>query len=292
MSLLQSILLGLVQGITEFLPVSSSGHLAILRNLFGIELQDGPFFDVMLHLGTMIAICAVFRKDLIRMLKESVNMVMDMIYNLKILIHNKKEQDARRYKKIIHNNYRKFTLMVLVSTVPTAVIGYTAQELVNIAGMTLIAPGVCLILNAGLLLVADVVEAGKKVPKDAAYTNAFVVGIAQGLAVMPGLSRSGITILACLLNGFDRRFAMKYSFIMSIPAIIGAMILELTRISAQTTAMSQIAVYLVGAIIAGITGYVCIRKMLVIVRKKQFKGFSLYCLVIGILAIVGHFLTR
>lgn len=292
MSLLQSILLGLVQGITEFLPVSSSGHLAILRNLFGIELQDGPFFDVMLHLGTMIAICAVFRKDLIRMLKESVNMVMDMIYNLKILIHNKKEQDARRYKKIIHNNYRKFTLMVLVSTVPTAVIGYAAQELVNIAGMTLIAPGVCLILNAGLLLVADVVEAGKKVPKDAAYTNAFVVGIAQGLAVMPGLSRTGITILACLLNGFDRRFAVKYSFIMSIPAIIGAMILELTRISAQTTAMSQIAVYLVGAIIAGITGYVCIRKMLVIVRKKQFKGFSLYCLVIGILAIVGHFLTR
>lgn len=292
MSLLQSILLGLVQGITEFLPVSSSGHLAILRNLFGIELQDGPFFDVMLHLGTMIAICAVFRKDLIRMLKESVNMVMDMIYNLKILFHNKKEQDARRYKKIIHNNYRKFTLMVLVSTVPTAVIGYAAQELVNIAGMTLIAPGVCLILNAGLLLVADVVEAGKKVPKDAAYTNAFVVGIAQGLAVMPGLSRAGITILACLLNGFDRRFAVKYSFIMSIPAIIGAMILELTRISAQATAMSQIAVYLVGAIIAGITGYVCIRKMLVIVRKKQFKGFSLYCLVIGILAIVGHFLTR
>lgn len=292
MSLLQSILLGLVQGITEFLPVSSSGHLAILRNLFGIELQDGPFFDVMLHLGTMIAICAVFRKDLIRMLKESVNMVMDMIYNLKILFHNKKEQDARRYKKIIHNNYRKFTLMVLVSTVPTAVIGYAAQELVNIAGMTLIAPGVCLILNAGLLLVADVVEAGKKVPKDAAYTNAFVVGIAQGLAVMPGLSRAGITILACLLNGFDRRFAVKYSFIMSIPAIIGAMILELTRISAQATAMSQIAVYLVGAIIAGIIGYVCIRKMLVIVRKKQFKGFSLYCLVIGILAIVGHFLTR
>lgn len=292
MSLLQSILLGLVQGITEFLPVSSSGHLAILRNLFGIELQDGPFFDVMLHLGTMIAICAVFRKDLIRMLKESVNMVMDMIYNLKILFHNKKEQDARRYKKIIHNNYRKFTLMVLVSTVPTAVIGYAAQELVNIAGMTLIAPGVCLILNAGLLLIADVVEAGKKVPKDAAYTNAFVVGIAQGLAVMPGLSRAGITILACLLNGFDRRFAVKYSFIMSIPAIIGAMILELTRISAQTTAMSQIAVYLVGAIIAGIIGYVCIRKMLVIVRKKQFKGFSLYCLVIGILAIVGHFLTR
>lgn len=292
MSLFQSILLGLVQGITEFLPVSSSGHLTILRNLFGIELQDGSFFDVMLHLGTMMAICAVFRKDLIRMLKESVNIVMDMIYNLKILIHNKKEQDARRYKKIIHNNYRKFTVMVLVSTVPTAIIGYAAQELVNIAGMTLIAPGVCLILNAGLLLVADVVEAGKKVPKDAAYTNAFVVGIAQGLAVMPGLSRAGITILACLLNGFDRRFAVKYSFIMSIPAIMGAMILELTRISAQTTAMSQIAVYLVGTIIAGITGYVCIRKMLVIVRKKQFKGFSLYCLVIGILAIVGHFLTR
>ena len=292
MSVLQSIFLGFVQGVTEFLPVSSSGHLAIIRNLFGIETDGGMFFDVLLHLGTMVAIFMVFRKDIVRMLLESVHIVMDMIYNLKILVHNKKEQDAKRYKKIIHNNYRKFVVMILVSTVPTAIIGCTAQELVSIAGTTLMAPGVCLILNAGLLLVADVVESGKKIPKDVTFTNAFVVGIAQGLAVLPGLSRSGTTIAACLMNGFDRRFAVKYSFIMSIPAIIGACILEFSQVTVQSIAFSQIAVYLIGAIVAGLVGYFCIRKMLVVVRKKQFKVFSLYCLLIGILAIAGHFLTK
>lgn len=289
MSLLQSILLGLVQGITEFLPVSSSGHLAILKNLFGIEAEGNQLFDVLLHLGTMIAICSVFRKDLLRMLKESIHMLVDLIYNLKILIHNKRERDARRYKKIVHNNYRKFTVMILVSTLPTAIIGYSAQELVTIAGMSLMVPGVCLILNAGLLLVADVAEAGKKLPKDAAFTNAFVVGIAQGLAVLPGLSRAGITILACLLNGFDRRFAVKYSFIMSIPAILGACMVEISVAAGQSITVSQIAIYLVGTVVAGISGYVCIKKMLRLVRQKRFKIFSVYCLVIGVVSIAGYF---
>lgn len=292
MSVLQSIFLGIVQGITEFLPVSSSGHLAILRNLFGIDADGGLLFDVLLHVGTTVALFIVFRKDLVRMLAETIAIIRDLIYNAKMLFHNKKEQDARRYKKIIHNNYRKFVVMVLISTIPTGVIGYVSQELVTIAGTTLMVPGICLILNACLLLVADVVESGKKVPKDITFTNAFVIGIAQGLSVLPGLSRSGTTIAACLMSGYDRRFAVKYSFIMSIPAIIGAAVLEIGQAGAQSVALSQVAVYLLGAIISGVVGYFCIRKMLVIVRKKQFKGFSVYCLLAGILAITGHFVMK
>lgn len=292
MSVLQSIFLGIVQGITEFLPISSSGHLAVLRNLFGIEIEGGMLFDVLLHLGTLVAVFFAFRKDLFRMFREAVNMVLDLTYNVNIFAHNKKEQDARRYKKIVHNNYRKFVAMVLISSIPTGVIGYVSQDLVEIAGTTLIAPGVCLILNAGLLLVADVVESGKRVPKDISFTNAFIIGIAQGLAVLPGLSRSGTTIAACLLSGYDRRFAVKYSFIMSIPAIIGAAILEISQISSEGVAASQIAIGLIGAVFAGVVGYFCIKRMLIIVKKKRFKAFSAYCLLIGIIAIVGHFITK
>ncbi len=292
MTIFQSVFLGIVQGVTEFLPVSSSGHLAILKNLFGIETDGGLLFDVFVHLGTTAAIFLVFRKDLLRMLGATIRMLADVVYNIKILLHNKREQDARRYKKIVHNNYRKFVMMVLVSTVPTGIIGYVSGELVEIADTTLIIPGICLILTSCLLLVADVTESGRRIPKDISYTSAFVVGIAQGLSVLPGLSRSGTTITACLMSGFDKRFAVKYSFIVSIPAILGAVILELGQIGSDAVAFSQIAIYLAGAIAAGLTGYFFIKKMLIIVRKKHFKGFAVYCLIVGIVAITGYFMLR
>ncbi|MDO4523103.1 MAG: undecaprenyl-diphosphate phosphatase [Eubacteriales bacterium] len=292
MNIIQSIFLGIVQGITEFLPVSSSGHLAIIQNLLGINTDGGLLFDILLHLGTLVAVCLVFHKDLARMLVETIAMIGDLIGNLQVRIHNHKEQDARRYKKIIHNNYRKFVLMVLISTIPTGIIGVAASELVELANTTLITPGICLILTAMLLLIADVVENGRKVPKDISYSNAFFIGIAQGLSILPGLSRSGTTIAACLISGFDRRFAVRYSFIMSIPAVLGAVILEIHKAAGANLALGQIGIYLVGAVFAGLTGYFCIRKMLVIVRKKKFKGFAVYCLIAGIVAITGYFVLR
>ncbi len=292
MSILQSIFLGIVQGITEFLPVSSSGHLAILQNLFGIETDGGLLFDVLLHMGTLAAILCAFRKDLVRMLAESIRMIRDMFYNLRILVYNQKEHDARRYRKIVHNNYQKFVVQILISTIPTAVIGYAARDLVGIASGTLIAPGVCLILTAGLLLVADVTEAGQRIPKDVSYTNVFMIGVAQGLSTLPGLSRSGTTIAACLISGFDRRFAVRYSFLMSVPAILGAAVLEIGEAAGSGVALTQVLIYLVGAVAAGIVGYFSIKKMLIVVRRKKFKGFAAYCLVLGIIAIVAYFVQR
>ncbi|EET61612.1 putative undecaprenyl-diphosphatase UppP [Marvinbryantia formatexigens DSM 14469] len=292
MSILQSIFLGIVQGLTEFLPVSSSGHLVILQNFLGIGNDDTLLFDVLLHFGTVIVIICVFRKDILRMLLESLRMLADVVYNIQTRLHNRREQDAKRCRKIVHNNYRRFVVQVLVSAIPTAVIGYAARDLVSIASQTLIVPGVCLILNAGLLLVADVTEAGHRIPKDVSYTNAFMIGVAQGLSTLPGLSRSGTTIAACLLSGFEKKFAVKYSFIMAIPAILGAAVLELFRVDYSRLAISQFFIYLAGAAAAGITGYFCIRKMLVIVRRKRFKGFAVYCLILGIVAIAGYYIQR
>ncbi len=113
MSAIQSIFLGFVQGITEFLPISSSGHLAILKNLLGIETAGGLLFEVMLHVGTLAALVCVFRKDIARILIESVRMLADLLYNLKTYIHNQKEQDARRYRKLVHSNYRRLVVLII-----------------------------------------------------------------------------------------------------------------------------------------------------------------------------------
>lgn len=292
MTFIQSIFLGIVQGITEFLPVSSSGHLAILRNLFGIQTEGGLLFEVMLHLGTVIAICVVFRKDVLRMIGETVRMISDVRKNISILFHNRKEKDAIRYKKILHNNYRRFVVMVLCAAIPTAVIGYSAKDLVDLAYDSLLVPGIGLIMTAVFLIIADAVEDGRKIPKDISFTSAFLVGIAQGISVLPGVSRSGATIAASLISGYDRRFAIKYSFIMAIPAILGASVLELTQPGSSQVSIMQFFVYLCGAVAAGVVGYFSIKKMLKIVRKKKFRGFAIYCLILGSISIIGYIVMR
>lgn len=292
MTLLQSIFLGIVQGITEFLPVSSSGHLAILQNLCGIHTDGGLLFDVMLHLGTVIAICIVFRRDVLRMIGETVRMIKDIGKNISVFFHNKKDQDAIRYKKILHNNYRRFVVMVLCATIPTGIIGFAARDLITLASESLLAPGIGLIMTALLLIISDAVETGKKIPKDISFTSSFLIGIAQGISTLPGLSRSGTTIAACLISGYDKRFAVKYSFIMAIPAILGAACLEISQIGGSHVSISQFFIYLAGAVISAVVGYFCIKKMLTIVRKKKFKGFAIYCLILGSVSIIGYIAMR
>ena len=269
MTIIQSIFLGIIQGITEFLPVSSSGHLTILQNLCGIQTDGGLLFDVMLHIGTVVAICIVFRRDILRMIGETVRMINDLGKNISVFFHNKKDQDARRYKKILHNNYRRFVVMVICATIPTGIIGFSAQDLIALASESLLAPGIGLIMTAILLIISDAVETGNKIPKDISFTSSFLIGIAQGLSTLPGLSRSGTTIAACLISGYDKRFAVKYSFIMAIPAILGAACLEISQIGGSNVSISQFFIYLVGAVVSGIVGYFCMKKMLTIVRKKK-----------------------
>ena len=289
MSILQAIILGIVQGIAEFLPVSSSGHLAIVQNIFHIETDGGLFFDVMLHLGTLVAIFVVYRKDILRMIIETLNMCGDIFYNLKSYIQNQRSYSALRYRKIVKNNYRKFVVLVLVSTIPTGVIGYMGRHLVEKASATLIVPGICLILTSVLLIVSEMAPDGKKIPRDISYGSGFLIGAAQGCATLPGVSRSGTTIAACMMSGYDRRFAVRYSFIMSIPAILGAALVEIKDIGSEGLSGGMVLNGLIGAVVAGCVGYVCIKTMLSVVRKKKFKGFAIYCFVVGVIAIIANF---
>lgn len=290
MTVIESILLGVVQGITEFLPVSSSGHLAILQNIFHVETNGSMLFDIMLHLGTLVAVFIVYWKDIWSMIKEAIFMLGDIFLNLRTFILNRIHKTSLKYKRIVHNNYRKFVVLILVSTVPTGIIGVLGKDLISDASETLLIPGICLLITGVLLLIADLAKEGRKKPKDVSYGNGLIIGAAQGLATLPGLSRSGTTIAACILCGLDRRFAVKYSFILSIPAILGAAVLEIKDVVAEPIAMGQIGIYAVGMVFSAVVGYICIKTMLVVVRNKKFKYFSYYCFIVGVVAIVGHFL--
>ena len=273
MSLIEALLLGLVQGLTEFLPVSSSGHLAILKNLLQIK-ETGIIFSVLLHTGT---------------LAEGCKTIYDFAGNFKIYFKNRHEQEAIRYKKLISNNYRKLFLLLLVSTLPTAVEGILLEDLVLQAESNLLAPAIGLFITGIFLLVIDFFPAGKKIPKDVGYGTAFFIGIFQGIAVFPGISRLGITLAVCLMCGFNRKFAIKYAFLTAIPAVLGAAFWELIQVPGPGISAGTFGIYLAAAVVAGITGYFCIRLMLRLIRKKKFSFFAGYCFLLGTAAAVCNF---
>lgn len=291
MSLLEAIVMGIIQGLTEFLPVSSSGHLALFKIMFGVETDTGMLFDILLHLGTLIAIIVAFHKDLLHMLGEAISILRDFFQDIRIFVGNIFGRKDEPYYKLVDNSYRKFVMLVIVSTIPTAIIGYTAADIVEAAAGTLLVPGCCLIVTALLLFFSDSRGDGEKTPRNVTYSNAFFIGICQGFATLPGLSRSGTTIAVCLLSNFNRKFAVKYSFIMSIPAVLGAVVLELTKLSEVSVTASEVGYYLAGTACAAVVGYISIKTMLVVVRNKKFKFFGIYCLIVGIVSIIGHFMT-
>ncbi len=290
MSVFQSIFLGIVQGITEFLPVSSSGHLAILQQVFHIDTDGSMLFDILLHLGTLLAIFVVYHRDIWKMICEAVFMIGDVFVNLRIFMLNRIHKTRLKYRRIIHNSYRSFVLLIVISTIPTALIGFLGRDIVSACANTLLIPGICLLITAVLLLMADTVPDGRKLPRDVRWWEALIIGAAQGLATLPGLSRSGTTIAVCLLLGIDRRFAVKYSFILSIPAVLGAAVLEVGKAASEPFMASQFGIYLVGMVFAAVVGYICMKTMIAVVRNKKFSYFSVYCAIVGAFAITAHFL--
>lgn len=288
MTYLQSMIMGLVQGLTEFLPVSSSGHLAIFEKLFGME-EPGTAFDVLLHLGTLVAVFVVYFSDIKKLVVEGCKLLADFFYNIVQLIKGMIRKEEVHYRRVINSAYRKFVLLVLISTIPTGIIGIYIKDTVDIVKSDLLIVGMCLLITACLLVICDMSEEGKKKPKNVSYADALAVGIAQGAATLPGISRSGTTIAICTKLGFDRRFAVKYSFILSIPAILGAAVLELPEFATEIKAGTSLGPYIAGTIVAALTGYICIKSLLRIVCKKKMKYFAGYCVLAGIVSIILYF---
>ncbi len=287
MDLLNAIIMGVVQGIAEFLPISSDGHLALMSNILHMNADTGLLFNVMLHFGTLVAVCIAFWKDILELICEGFKIIGDSVVNVGRFI-NRPGNQKKDYKQVISTPYRRFVILVIVSTIPTGFIGILFKDLIEGISNNVLITGMCLLLTGMSLMIADRAKEGRKNDANVTYTEAGVVGVAQGLAILPGLSRSGCTITASLLLGFDRDFAVKYSFIMSIPAILGAVVLEVKDFSMDMVTQNQLMNYLVGTVIAAAVGFFAIKTMLVIVRGKKFKYFAYYCFVVGAVAIIWY----
>lgn len=291
MKFLQSILMGFIQGATEFLPVSSSGHLALIKALFHAETDTGVLFDVLLHVATLVSICLVFYKDIIKLVIEFIGICKDLIQNMIEFFKSLNGSKKPAYVDVLTNPYRRFVVLIIVSTIPTGILGILLKDVVEYATTSLLITGISLLCTGAILFLSDFLPEKDKKLKDVNMGDAFSVGIAQGIATLPGLSRSGTTITACILCGFDRRFAAKYSFIMSIPAVLGALVLELGDIGGSSLSGGDIASYIVGMIIAGVVGYIALRLTMNLLVNKYFKYFSYYCLGIGFISIIVYIFT-
>lgn len=272
MSLFSAILLGLVQGITEFLPISSSGHLAIAEELLSFTgASNVPgFFDVLLHLGTLVAVFVAYWGDI----KE---MVLELFCGVRDLKNRSTPSPLPPARRLI--------VLIIVATLPLFVIVPFKDTIEGLAG-SLYFVSVALIATGCMLFFSDRVKKGRKTEKTATMKDALIVGLGQAIATCPGISRSGTTITVGCFVGYERSFAVRFSFLMSIPAILGANILSLKDALEAGIMWGDVPVYLVGVAVAALSGYACIRLLKMIAAKGKFGAFAYYCWAVGALTLV------
>lgn len=259
MTVLQAIILGIVQGLTEFLPVSSSGHLVIFQHIFNI--QEAPLtFDVLVHMGTLVAVFIAFWEDILMILKRP---------------------------------FSKLTYLIVVGCIPAALLGYFLQPVFEQAFESLLVVGVGLFFTGFILKISENLSRksiGLKEEYETSYWNALFVGLLQGLAIIPGISRSGSTIAGGLLAGMDRNFAARFSFLLSIPVILGAGIIKIKDLFVIGVASENIISYIVGPLAAAVFGYMAIKLVLRMVKQGRLAVFSYYCWTVGSLTLLAYFL--
>ena len=277
MTLLSSVLLGLIQGVAEFLPISSSGHLAIAEHLLGMSGTKPPeFFDVLLHLGTLVAVFVAYWGDIRDIIVEFFAGIRDL---------------ARHSTPVPVPPARRMIVLIIVGTLPLFAV-LPIKDLVEGLGDNMYFVGGALIITGILLFASDRVKKGRKNERSARLTDVLLVGAAQAIATCPGISRSGTTITAGCFVGFERKFAVRYSFLMSIPAILGANILSLKDALEAGVVWAEMPIYLAGVAVSAIVGYACIRLLKMIAEKGKFGFFAYYCWAAGALTLLLTLLQK
>ncbi|MBO8158553.1 undecaprenyl-diphosphatase UppP [Thermosyntropha sp.] len=261
MTTLQAFILGMVQGLTEFLPISSSGHLVIFQHLFGLE--EAPLtFDVLLHMGTLVAVFIAFWRDIVAILKKP---------------------------------FDKLTFLILVGIIPAGLAGYFLEDYVSMAFESLLVVGLGLIFTGAILKISENYANNNillKKAEEISYKDALFIGILQAFAILPGISRSGSTIAAGLFAGLDRDFAARFSFLLSIPVILGAGIFQLKDLSFAVVEAADIAPYVVGMLSAALFGYFAIKVVLRLVKRGRLAVFSYYCWIVAVFSLAMYFVGK
>ncbi len=254
-------ILGLVQGLTEFLPVSSSGHLVIFRELLGAEAPQDLIFEITVHVATALATIVIFRKQIIDLL-----------------------QGLFKFK---YNSQTDFILKLVVSMIPVAIVGFFFKDKVEALFSSLLVVGCALLVTAVLLYLSDRVRPSVKprVTGDVTYGQALIMGLGQAFAVIPGLSRSGTTISAGLLSGASRNKVAEFSFLMVLVPILGEAFLDLVKGDAAASSIGTLPLA-IGFIAAFVSGLFACKAMIALVKKAGLKWFALYCAIVGLVVII------
>ena len=278
MTYLMAAVLGIVQGVAEFLPISSSGHLTLFQHFFGMGEPDN-LFNILLHFATLMAVCIYYYRDVMDMIMEFFRGVGAMF--------------SRNPSKEEPPEARRLVLLIIVATLPLFLI-VPFEEKVEAFGNNPIFVSCALLVTGLILFVSDRMSKGHKTARNATLGNALLVGVAQGFATIPGLSRSGCTISAGMALGFDRKFAVRFSFLMSLPAVLGATILKVvkTLVEGVNVPAEMIPKYILGMAIAGVVGYFSIKLVNLLASKGKFGAFAYYCWAAGAVSLVASFIIH
>jgi len=266
MNYFESFILGIVQGLTEFLPISSSGHLVIVQHLFGI-VTDNLAFEVAVHAGTLLSVVAVYYADLGRMIAS--------IYGRFFRLRN-----AQPFR---NDSYFRLSVFIIVATIPAVILGLTLNDYferifhsVTLVGITLMITGLILLSTRWVKTAGCELTFGKSI----------LIGCAQAIAILPGISRSGSTISGGLWCGLDRVEATRFSFLLAVPAILGALVLHLKELAGMALAGSTAVILTIGFLTSFLVGYFAIRFLLKVVQSGKFSWFGYYCVALGLTVIL------
>lgn len=274
MDIIHAIIIGLVQGLTEFLPISSSGHLVLIPQLIGFE--SSLVFDTILHVGTLLAIFICFWEDIVKIIKAFFDSLADI-------------PKGRLVPDIRRNDYKKLAWLLIIGNIPAGIIGILLKDYFEAAFSNVLMVGIFLLVTGGLLyfsewIAAQVEETQRRGMDKLTLKDSLIIGLAQAFAILPGISRSGSTIATGLFLGLKRDLVAEYSFLLSIPAVAGATILQIKDITSIDMSFSAL---IAGFLAAAISGYFAIKVVMKLIQTKSLKIFAYYCWVIGIIAIIS-----
>ena len=256
-SVIQAVILGVVQGLTEFLPVSSSGHLVLLQKIFGIT-EGNLVFTTMLHVGTLLSVFVVFWQDIV---------------------------------DIIRKPWGKLPVLLVVATLPAVVVALLLEDAIEAAFAGAAFLGVGFLFTGAVLWGVEMIPAGVKTLDKMKWQHAIIIGIAQGVAIFPAVSRSGSTIAGALFCGLDRKFAARFSFLMSIPAILGSIVFQIKDI-VQVGATFEPLPLVLGTAVSAAAGFLAIKVMLRVIVKQRLRVFACYVFALGILVLLDQFVLH
>lgn len=311
MSIFEAIIQGIVQGLTEFLPVSSSGHVSLVQHFLGVNLENAQAFTLFLHFGTLIAVFIVYRKLIGELIMEALRAIGDLAGDIVDLVKKGKGKYQKRFTLALDkiNDTRRMVFAVILASACAillflplfGVLGLTDSQgeevktLADLSGYTsedndILVEGNFLLITGALLLIATQIakrrtQTGKRANESVDYRSAAIMGVGQCFAAMPGLSRSGTTTTLGMISGTEKNAALQFSFIMSIPAVLAANVLEVVKMDEAGWAEFQAAPTIIGVVFAAVFGILAIAGLKWIVGNDKLHYFGYYCLVVGVLVI-------